>query len=201
MKTGLAVLGLATIALSAERPSLSLPDLSGNTQTLEQYRGRIVVLNFWATWCVPCRAEMPLLVDIKNRYAERGVVVVGLSADDETTKEQIKPFIEKLRITFPIWTGATTAHMEQFGLGQALPATAIIDEQGEIAFRIIGILERKDLTRRIEFLLTGRKGKAPETLIDSLSKAAEEHAGHEHEKEEEHTHGGVGVEGASMVPS
>jgi peroxiredoxin len=201
MKTGLAVLSLATIAVCAERPSLSLPDLTGNTQTLEQYRGRIVVLNFWSTWCVPCRVEMPLLVDIQNRYAERGVVVVGPSADDETTKEQIKPFVQKLGITFPIWTGATTTHMEQFGLGQAFPATAILDEQGEIAFRIIGILERKDLTRRIDFLLSGRKGKAPEPLLDSLSKAAGEHEGHEHEKEKEHTHGGVGVEGASMVPS
>jgi thiol-disulfide isomerase/thioredoxin len=201
LKTGLAVLSLATIAVCAERPLLSLPDLNGNTQTLEQYRGRIVVLNFWATWCVPCRAEMPLLVDIQNRYAERGVVVVGPSADDETTKEQIKPFVQKLGITFPIWTGATTAHMEHFGLGQALPATAILDEQGEIAFRIVGILERKDLTRRIDFLLSGKKGKAPEPLLDSLSKAAGEHEGHEHEKEEEHTHGGVGVEGASMVPS
>jgi hypothetical protein len=91
--------------------------------------------------------------------------------------------------------------MEQFGLGQALPATAIIDEQGEIAFRIIGVLERKDLTRRIDFLLSGREGKVPEPLLDSLSKAAGEHEGHEHAKEEEHTHGGVGVEGASMVPS
>jgi hypothetical protein len=144
---------------------------------------------------------MPLLVDIQNRYAQRGVVVVGPSADDETTTGQIKPFVEKLGITFPIWTGATTAHMEQFGLGAALPATAIIDEQGEIAFRIVGILERKDLTRRIDFLLSGRKGKSPEPLLDSLSKAGEEHEGHEHGKEEEHTHGGVGVEGASMVPS
>ena len=178
---------------------LSLPDLSGNPQTLEQYRGRIVVLNFWATWCVPCRAEMPLLVDIQNRYAPRGVVVVGASADDESTKDQIKPFIEKLRITFPIWTGATTPQMEQLGLGAALPATAIIDQQGQIAFRIIGILERKDLTRRLDYLLSGRQGKAPEPLIDTLSTAT--HEGHEHGKEEEHAHGGVGVEGASMVPS
>jgi hypothetical protein len=144
---------------------------------------------------------MPLLVDIQNRYASRGVVVVGASADDETTQSQIKPFVEKLRITFPIWTGATTPQMDQFGLGAALPATAIIDPQGQIAFRIIGILERKDLTRRLDYLLSGRQGKAPEAVIDTLSKAAHEHEGHEHGKEEEHTHGGVDVEGASMVPS
>jgi len=184
------------VALAADPATLALPDLSGDRQSLEQYRGRVVVLNFWATWCVPCRAEMPLLVDIQNRYASRGVVVVGASADEESTKAQIKPFVEKLRITFPIWTGATTAHMEQLGLGTALPATAIVDREGQIAFRIIGILERKELTRRLDYLLSGKQGKAPEPVIDTLSKAADDHG-----KEEEHTHGGVGVEGASMVPS
>jgi thiol-disulfide isomerase/thioredoxin len=197
MKRALAALCLLGSVALAENPvTLSLPDLSGNPQTLEQYRGRVVILNFWATWCVPCRAEMPLLVDIQTRYASRGVVVVGASADDETTKNEIKPFVEKLRIPFPIWTGATTPKMDQLGLGAALPATAIIDQQGQIAFRIIGILERKDLTRRLDYLLSGRQGKAPDPLIDTLSTAT-----HEHGKEEEHAHGGVGVEGASMVPS
>jgi thiol-disulfide isomerase/thioredoxin len=202
MKLALAMFCLAAgVGVAADPVTLSLPDLSGNSQTLEQYRGRVIVLNFWATWCVPCRAEMPLLVDIQDRYAARGVVVVGASADDESTKDQIKPFVEKLRITFPIWTGATIAQMEKFGVGAALPATAIIDPQGQIAFRIMGILERKDLTRRLDYLLSGRRGKSPEPVIDTLSTAKQDHEGHEHGKEEEHTHGGVGVEGASMVPS
>ena len=195
MRLAPAVLLALAAAGHAAAVELRLPDLSAQEQSLSQYRGRIVVLNFWATWCVPCRAEMPLLLDVQNRYAARGVIVVGASTDDESTKHEIKPFVEKLRITFPIWTGATTAHMEQLGLGAALPATAIVDEQGEIVFRIIGVLERKDLTRRLDYLLSGRRGKAPEILIDTLSDA------HEHDEEEEHTHGSVGVEGASMVPS
>ena len=129
---------------------------------------------------------MPLLVDIQNRYASRGVVVIGASADDESTKPQIKPFVDKLRITFPIWTGATTAHMEQLGLGAALPATAIIDQQGQIAFRIIGILDRKDLTRRIDYLLSGKQGEAPDSIINTISTAAHDHEGHVHGKEEAH---------------
>jgi thiol-disulfide isomerase/thioredoxin len=197
---------LASAALAADPATLSLPDLSGRPQTLELYRGRIVVLNSWATWCVPCRAEMPLLAEIQNGYASRGVVVIGASADDASTQAQIKPFVEKLRIPFPIWTRATTADMEQLGLGTALPATAILDEQGQIACRIIGVLERKDLTRRLDYLLSGKRGKAPELVIDRLTRTAHDHEAHDHEtrehgKEEEHAHGGVGVEGASMVPS
>lgn len=119
---------VASIALASDpsdRHALSLPDSNADQQTLEQYRGRVVVLNFWATWCVPCREEMPLLVDLQKRYASRGVVVVGASADDESTQAQIQPFVEGLGITFPIWTGANSADMERFGLGAALPATAI----------------------------------------------------------------------------
>jgi thiol-disulfide isomerase/thioredoxin len=181
---------------------LGLTDLSGTQQSVSQYQGRVVVLNFWATWCVPCREEMPLLVDIQNRYAGRGVVVIGASADDKSTQAQIQPFVQKLGITFPIWTEATTEHMKALGLAEALPATAILDQNGQIAFRILGVIERKDLTRRLDYLLGNRLGKPPEPLIDTLSEAKEKHADHEHgEAEEEHAHGGVGVEGASMVPS
>ena len=205
MNARLAALCLvASIALASrppDRAALSLPDLAADPQRLEQYRGHVVVLNFWATWCVPCREEMPLLVDIQNRYASRGVVVLGASADDESTKAQIRPFVEELRITFPIWTGATTADMNRLGLGTALPATAIIDPDGRIAFRIIGVLERKDLVRRLDYLLSAKRGKAPEPVIDMLSEATDAHEGHEHGEEEEHAHGGVSMEGASLVPS
>ena len=200
-RLGAALCLIAGAAVASERAALALPDLSGTPQTLEQYRGRVVVLNFWATWCVPCRAEMPLLVEIQNRYAARGVVVIGASADEEGARVEITKFIEDFRITFPIWTGATTGHMQRMGLGEALPATAIIDRDGQITFRIIGVLERKDLTRRLHYLLSGKQGKAPEALLDTIAGAGDAHKGHEHSEEEEHAHGGVGVEGASLVPS
>ena len=195
------IVSFALASGASNRAELVLPDLSGDQQRLEQYRGQVVVLNFWATWCVPCREEMPLLVDLQNRYASRDVVVVGASADDESTGMQIRPFVEELRITFPIWTGATTADMDRFGLGTELPATAIIDRDGRIAFRIIGILDRRDLVRRLDYLLSGKRGKAPEPVIDTLSGAPDSHEGHEHAEEEEHTHGGMSMEGASLVPS
>ena len=90
-----AVCLLAGVALASDSDMLSLSDLNGNPQTLESYSGRVVVLNFWATWCVPCREEMPLLVNIQKRYESKGVVVIGVSADDEGTQVQIPPFIQK----------------------------------------------------------------------------------------------------------
>jgi len=183
---------------------LTFRDLSGADRNVSDYRGKIVVLNFWATWCIPCREEMPLLVSIHRRYAAQGVVVIGASADDETTHHQIAPFIRKLKITFPIWTGATTAHMERLGLGTGLPVTAFIDRDGQIVGRILGILDKKDLQYRIEYLLGNRQGPAPAPIVDQISEAHENPQGRKHdahEGEETHSHGGVGVEGASTVPS
>ena len=190
-----AVCLLASVALASDSEMLSLSDLNGNPQTLESYRGRVVVLNFWATWCVPCREEMPLLVNIQKRYESKGVVVIG--ADDEGTQAQIPPFIQKLNITFHVWKSATTEHMERLGLGKGLPATAVIGPDGQIVFRILGI-ERKALTERLDWLLGDQKTPVPAALIDGIT-GKETHA-HEHSKVE-HTHGGIGMEGASTVPS
>jgi thiol-disulfide isomerase/thioredoxin len=179
-------------------PQLVLEDMNARKRSLEEYRGRMVVLNFWATWCVPCREEMPLLGRVHAEYAERGVAVVGASADDASTQENIAPFLRELKLTFPIWRGATTGDMERFGLGTALPATAILDRDGSIAFRILGPLGEAELRARLEWLLGGRAASAPEAVLNNFEKA---HAEHEHAGAEDHAHGGVGLEGASTVPS
>jgi thiol-disulfide isomerase/thioredoxin len=201
--------------------TLALIDTEGRRRSLDEYRGKIVVLNFWATWCVPCREEMPLLVALRRRYAARGVEVVGASADDESTRPKVEPFMREAGIDFPVWTGATTADMQRFGLGSALPATAILDRDGRIAFRIKGPLRASDLNERLEWLLGGRQATRPAVSLNRIEphshehereggKGAEEsehqdkdkeHAEHQHEGEEEHEHGGVGIEGASTVPS
>ena len=174
--------------------ALVLKDSDGRDARLSDHRGKVVILNFWATWCIPCREEMPLLVSVQKRYEDRGVVVIGASADDESTRAQIAPFVEKLGIAFPIWTGATTEHMKSLGMGTGLPVTAIVDQQGRLAFRLLGILKRGELVKRIDYLLASSTGPVPAALVDRITGA---HA----EGEENHSHGGVGMEGASTVPS
>jgi len=199
---------LPALAQDAEGPAeLALHDRAGAEQRLSAYRGRIVIVNFWATWCVPCREEMPMLVRIARQYGARGVVVIGPSADAPETQDKIEPFLRESKITFPIWVGATTAHMEQFGLGTALPATAVIDRDGRIVGRILGPLEEKDLRARIEWLLAdpSKRGAAPPAVLNTFEKhAKDEHAGEGHDehghKEGEHAHA-QGLDGASTVPS
>jgi thiol-disulfide isomerase/thioredoxin len=192
-------------AAQSDEASLELKDLNGQPRRLTDFRGKIIVLNFWATWCVPCREEMPMLVALQKRYEARGVQVLAPSADEESTQKAIPEFIRKAKINFPIWIGATTADMKRLGLGEALPATAIIDRDGKIVGRLLGPLEKEDLVRRIEYLLGDRQAAAPEPLVNNIEKADHNHKDdehhHGHEGEEEHEHGGVGVEGASTVPS
>lgn len=182
-----------------------LKDLEGREQSLEQHKGKIVILNFWATWCRPCREEMPVLVRIQNRYKDRGVEVIGASADEPGKEEEIARFVKQANINFPIWIGATIAEMQQLGLPGALPATALFDRDGTITGRIVGKVDEEDLLRRIEWMLGLRTEPAPPAFVNTMEKHDHEHEqpaeSEAHAEEEEHEHAGVGIEGASTVPS
>ncbi len=139
---------------------LSLKDLFGAEQRLSALKGRIVVLNFWATYCVPCRKEMPDLAAIQNEYAALGVQVVGASADEAEDRAKVLQFVKETKINFPVWTGATTVHMMRFGLGAALPGTVIIDRSGRVAKVISGIVNQADLKKQIDAMLASAEATA-----------------------------------------
>lgn len=133
---------------------LALKDLFGVEQKLSAYRGKIVVLNFWATWCIPCRKEMPDLAAIQNEYAALGVQVVGASADTITDRAKVLQFIKETRINFPVWLGATTEDMKRFGLGPALPGTAIIGRDGKILLLRPTVITHVELKKQLDSLLS-----------------------------------------------
>jgi thiol-disulfide isomerase/thioredoxin len=132
---------------------LSLKDPFGTEQRLSALKGRIVVLNFWATYCIPCRKEMPDLAAIQNEYAALGVQVVGASTDEITDRDKVLQFVKETKVNFPIWIGATTADMLRFGLGAALPGTIVINRDGRIAKVISGIVNHADLKKQIDAML------------------------------------------------
>ncbi len=149
-------------------PPFELTDHTGQVQRLEDYRGKIVVLNFWATWCVPCAQEMPIFVDAQKRFGSNGVVVLAASLDDEQTKANIPEFMRRRKMTFPVLLGATAEHLELFGLDQALPATVFFNRQGQIVSRILGEAKKGHVFDRIEWLLGLRRGKPPAALLDNV---------------------------------
>jgi thiol-disulfide isomerase/thioredoxin len=149
---------------------LSLKDAQGNRVHLRDYRGKTVVLNFWATWCGPCREEMPLLVSAEREYRERGIVFLGASLDARDTQDQIPEFLSEYQVRFPIWLGATGDDMAKLQMGDTVPATAFIDGEGHIVARILGQMRPGEINERLDWLLGGKTNPAPALLVRHLDK-------------------------------
>ncbi len=152
------------------KAELSLKDLNGKTVRLQELRGKIVVPNFWATWCGPCREELPLMVQAAREYANRDVVFIGASLDDPKSIKGIPAFVDRYHIAFPIWTGASVDDLDRLKMGPGVPATAFIDRDGQIVSRVSGEIRPDELTRRIDWLLSDRKEPAPEPFVNHLDK-------------------------------
>lgn len=165
-----AVLALPSILSSKDEPKaeLTLKDANGQRVRLSDYRGKIVVLNFWATWCVPCKEETPMLVAAEKQYATRGVVFVGASLDDAKTKGNIPDFISKYQVDYPIWYGASGDDLDKFKMGPAIPATAFLDQEGHIVARVWGELRQEEVKERLDWLTGDRIGPAPQGLVKHL---------------------------------
>jgi thiol-disulfide isomerase/thioredoxin len=163
------VVAFFTVAFGKDdRAELSLKDLSGKRVHLSDYRDKIVVLNFWATWCGPCKAEMPRLVEAEKQYSKRGIVFIAASLDDRKGRGRIPDFARQHQISFPIWIGATVDDLSKLGMGEGLPGTAFIAEDGRIVARVLGEIRQEEIKERLEWLTQGRGTPAPQALVNHL---------------------------------
>ena len=156
---------LALGSAQAKRaPNFDAKDLFGQSQKLSRLRGQIVVLSFWATWCGPCQEELPRLSRLSQQYAGKAVQFVAASIDDPKDRPKIQPFLTKNNIVLNVWIGLDSGILQDFGLGEIVPGTVVIDEHGEIVGRIMGEARDEDVRSRVDWLLNGRKDPAPEAL-------------------------------------
>jgi thiol-disulfide isomerase/thioredoxin len=134
-------------------------------EQLRDHRGRVVVLNFWAAWCGPCKSELPLLARLQKDYEDRGVQVVGASTDAPDGRDAAAALLGKTGVTYPIVFGLSDADMRPLGLGSLLPVTAVFDRDGTRAFRLVGEVKKKRLVERLEWLLGERSSPPPRELL------------------------------------
>lgn len=150
---GLLLLGLVG-AIHAEAPAAlkkapawTLKDVDGHDVSFDQFKGKVVVIDFWATWCVPCRHEIPGYIALQDKYKKDGLVIIGISIDRAGPKI-VKKFMESLHINYPVVMYDDDV-VEKFGPLDEFPTTFLIDREGNIRDRKVGIVDPADYERRI----------------------------------------------------
>lgn len=158
--------GTASVAVAVSSPSaspavaelpiygLTLPDLSGKQQALKQWQGKVLVVNYWATWCPPCREEVPGFARLQTKFGANGVQFIGISID---TADKVAEFQTTTPVNYPLLIGETSAIQSSETLGnsrQALPFTAVLDQKGRVAQVKLGRFSEAELEHTLETLVS-----------------------------------------------
>jgi thiol-disulfide isomerase/thioredoxin len=133
---------------SSLAPDFSLESLDGKTMRLSDFRGKAVLLNFWATWCGPCKIEMPWFVELQNQYAAQGFQIVGVAMDD-ASKEDIAKFAKDMGVNYPILIGKEAVG-DQYGGVPGLPESFLIGRDGKIVDKLIGLRGKAEIEDAIK---------------------------------------------------
>ncbi len=132
-------------------PDFNLKDADGKPVKLSDYRGKVVLLNFWATWCGPCKIEIPWFMDFEQTYKDKNFAVLGISLDEDGW-DAVKPYIQQKKINYRVMIGTETV-AQMYGDVDSLPTTFLIDREGRVAAVHIGLVSKSDYTHDIVDLL------------------------------------------------
>lgn len=135
-------------------PDFELTSLDGHKIRLSDYRGKAVLLNFWATWCSPCKVEMPWFVELQKQYGNDGLVILGVAMDD-TEAQKIAQFVGEMGVNYPVLLG-TDQVSEAYGNVDYLPTSFYIDRDGKIVGKGTGLLDRKSIEDSVRLALAPR---------------------------------------------
>jgi thiol-disulfide isomerase/thioredoxin len=139
-------------------PSFSLKDQDGKTVTLADYKGKVVLLNFWATWCGPCKIEIPWFIEFEQKYRDQGFAVLGVAMDEEGW-EAVKPYLKEKNVTYRTLLGSDSV-AQLYGGVDSLPTTFLVDRTGKIASAHVGLVSKSEYQNEIVQLLKTQRTDA-----------------------------------------
>ena len=134
-------------------PNFALTDMNGKTIHLSDFKGKVVVLNFWATWCPPCRKEIPDFIELQQQYKDKGLQFIGIALDEDGLAK-VKPFVDASHITYPILL--PNSSIAPFGEMNVIPVTYLIDRKGVLRTHYVGMRQKSVLEEMVRPLLAER---------------------------------------------
>jgi len=141
-------LALFTNTISAAEgkaaPDFALKDLGGKDISLDDYKGKVVFVNFWATWCPPCRQEIPGFVEAYEKYKSEGLVILGVAVSDK--EGTVKSYVEKNKMSYPVAMGDSKI-IRDYEPGNAIPSTIVIDRNGNIFHKHVGFMDQSQVEK------------------------------------------------------
>lgn len=152
-------------------PEFTLKDSNGSTVKLSEYRGKIVLLNFWATWCGPCKIEIPWFVEFEQKYKDQGFAVLGVSMDEEGW-DIVRPYISDRKMNYRVLLGDDSV-AQIYGGVDSLPTTFLIDREGRIASTHVGLVSKSTYQNEIQHLLETSKRAFYRVVLPAVAVRAE----------------------------
>jgi thiol-disulfide isomerase/thioredoxin len=135
-------LGFGVPPQPIDAPDFTVPDLEGKEFSLSSFKGQVVLLNFWATWCPPCRAEMPAMEELYQELKDEGFTILAISSrDSRETKEKVVEYIAREAYTFPVFFDETASAIPGFYRTGSIPTSFVIDKDGRVIARLVGAYE------------------------------------------------------------
>ncbi len=138
-----------------DAPDFTMTDLEGNVLSLSDMKGEVIFLNFWATWCIPCKKEIPFFNEAYKTHKDNGLNIIGISID--RSEKIIKKFVKKQEMVYPIVKGSQK-FLNDYGIARVVPVTVIIDKKGKLRHKVIGELEKEEIEKYFQDLNNEDKG-------------------------------------------
>ena len=160
---------VSLLAQSSQRTALRLKDIRGHPFSLADYQGKVVLVNFWATWCIPCRTEIPDLIKLQLQYRDQGLRIIGITYPPEKNSEVLR-FVRKLRVNYRVAMG-TKATKALFTPSETLPMTIVIDREGAIRDVIEGIMYADEFDQKVKPLLSPNPNQATGPVAPKSNRA------------------------------